>query len=201
MTTAYNTWFINIMFAEDFPAYLDIPDVSAAAFIAPTATVLGRVSLGAGSSIWYGAVVRGDVERIDIGSETNVQDGAVIHGDPGTPTILENWVTVGHRAVIHGAHIETGSLIGMGAIVLDGVRVGAGSIIGAGSVITKTIPPRSLVLGMPGRVIREITDIEAHDLLHHAQRYARLAQAHAQNCQVGRDVKYPSLGAYNKPIS
>lgn len=189
------------MFAEDFPAYLDIPDASAAAFIAPTATVLGRVSLGAGSSIWYGAVVRGDVERIDIGAETNVQDGAVIHGDPGTPTILENWVTVGHRAVIHGAHIEAGSLIGMGAIILDGVRVGAGSIIGAGSVITKTIPPRSLVLGMPGRVIREITDIEANDLLLHAQRYARLAQAHAQNRQLGRDVKYPSLGAYNKPIS
>lgn len=166
--------------AEEFPAYLDLPDGSAAAFIAPTATVLGRVTLGSGSSIWYGAVVRGDVERIDIGVETNIQDGAVIHGDPGTPTILEDWVTVGHRAIIHGAHVEAGSLIGMGAIILDGVRIGAGSIIGAGSVITKTIPPRSLVLGMPGRVIRAITDAEARDLIHHAQRYARLAYAHAQ---------------------
>jgi carbonic anhydrase/acetyltransferase-like protein (isoleucine patch superfamily) len=165
---------------EDFPAYLDLPDLSAAAFVAPNATVMGRVTLGPGSSVWYGAVVRGDVERIEIGEETNVQDGAVIHGDPGTPTVLERWVTVGHRAVIHGAYLEEGCLIGMGAIILDGVRIGAGSIIGAGSVITKSIPPRSLALGAPGRVIRPVTEEQARDLIRHAQRYARLAQAHAQ---------------------
>ncbi len=120
-------------------------DLSLAAFVAPNATVVGQVTLAVGVSIWYGAVLRGDVERIVVGEFTNIQDGAILHGDPGKPTVLEDYVTVGHRAVIHSAHIERGSLIGIGAIVLDGVRVGSGSIIGAGSVVTKDVPPdRSL---------------------------------------------------------
>jgi len=156
-----------------------LPDFSAATFIAPNATVMGRVTLGKGASVWYGAVVRGDVECIQIGQCTNVQDGAVLHGDPGKPTILEDYVTVGHRAVIHSAHVERGSLIGIGAIVLDGVRVGAGSIVGAGSVVTKDVPARSLVVGVPAKVLRELSKTEVENLIEHAQRYEKLAQVHA----------------------
>ena len=155
------------------------PDLSLAAFVANNATVMGNVFLGEGSSIWYTAVVRGDVERISIGKCSNVQDGAVLHGDPGKPTVLEDYVTVGHRAVIHSAHIETGCLIGIGAIILDGVRVGAGSIVGAGSVVTKDIPPRSLVVGIPARQIKEIGDEQAEELLEHACNYRKLALVHA----------------------
>jgi len=155
------------------------PDLSQAAFIAPTATVVGRVDLAVGVSVWYGAVVRGDVERIVLGAYSNVQDGAVLHGDPGTPTVLEEYVTVGHRAVVHSAYVERGCLIGIGAIALDGVRIGSGSIIGAGAVVTKDVPPRSLVVGIPGKVIRQISDEEAAHLIEHARKYAKLALVHA----------------------
>ena len=158
-----------------------IPDSSQAAFVANNATVIGNVSLGKGSSIWYTAVVRGDVEEIIIGECTNVQDGAILHGDPGKPTILEDYVTVGHRAVIHSACIETGCLIGIGAIVLDGVRVGRGSIVGAGSVVTKDIPARSLVMGIPARKIKDVSDEKAAELIEHARNYEKLAQAHGEN--------------------
>lgn len=161
------------------PAFWPAPDLSQAAFVAPNATVIGQVEIAAGASIWYGAIVRGDVERIAIGAGTNVQDGAILHGDPGKPTILEANVTIGHRAVIHSAHIETGCLIGIGAIVLDGVRVGAGSIVGAGSVVTKDVPPRSLVVGVPAQVRRQVSEAEAADLIEHAQRYEKLARVHA----------------------
>lgn len=162
-----------------FSPFVLPPDLSQAAFVAANATVIGQVSLAEGTSIWYGAVVRGDVEKIAIAAYSNVQDGAVIHGDPGQITVLEEYVTVGHRAIIHAAHIERGALIGMGAIILDGVRVGAGSIIGAGAVVTKNVPPRSLVAGVPGKVVREVSEQEAEDLIHHAQRYVQLALAHA----------------------
>ncbi len=154
-------------------------DLSQAAFVAPNATVLGQVTIGVGTSIWYQAVIRGDVERIDIGDRTNIQDGAVIHCDPGQPTILESDVTVGHKAVIHSARIESGCLIGIGAIVLNGVTVGRGSIVGAGAVVTKDIPPRSLCVGVPGKVIRTLSESEAEDLITHAHHYEKLAQVHA----------------------
>lgn len=155
------------------------PDASKAAFVAPNATVIGQVILQEGCSVWYGAVLRGDVEAITIGPYSNVQDGAVLHGDPGQPTCLEDRVTVGHRAVIHSAHVETGSLIGIGAVVLNGVRVGSGSIIGAGAVVTKDVPPRSLVTGVPGKIIREVSEAQALDLLEHAHKYYQLALVHA----------------------
>ncbi|HSM81168.1 MAG TPA: gamma carbonic anhydrase family protein [Nodosilinea sp.] len=155
------------------------PDLSLAAFVAPNATVMGQVALHEGSNIWYGAVLRGDVERIEVGAYSNVQDGAILHGDPGQPTVLEDYVTVGHRAVIHGAHVERGCLIGIGAIVLNRVRVGTGSIVGAGAVVTKDVPPRSLVMGLPGRVVREVSEQQALELLEHAQKYHQLALAHA----------------------
>ncbi|MBM0742103.1 gamma carbonic anhydrase family protein [Phormidium sp. CLA17] len=155
------------------------PELSEAAFVADNATVIGRVTIGRGASVWYGAVVRADVEEIQIGASSNVQDGAILHGDPGEPTLLEEYVTIGHRAVIHGAHIERGCLIGIGAIVLNGVRIGAGSIVGAGAVVTKDVPSRSLVIGIPGKVIRELSELEAADLIKHAQKYEKLALAHA----------------------
>lgn len=163
------------------------PDLSQAAFVAPNATIVGHVTIAQGASIWYGAVLRGDVEKIVIGKGTNVQDGAILHGDPGKPTVLEEYVTVGHRAVVHSASVERGSLIGIGAIVLDGVRVGAGSIIGAGAVVTKDVPPRSLVVGIPGKVIRAVSDAEADELIEHAHRYEQLALVHAGR---GKDLGF-----------
>ncbi len=154
-------------------------DLSLAAFIAPNATVIGRVQLAAGSSIWYSAVVRGDMELIKIGAQTNIQDGAILHGDRGEPTILEDCVTVGHRAVIHSAYVERGCLIGIGAIILNSVRVGAGSIVGAGAVVTKDVLPRSLVTGVPAKWMREVSESEAAQLIAHARDYEQLALAHA----------------------
>lgn len=161
------------------PSYWPSPDLSLAAFVAENAVVVGWVKLAPGSSIWYGAVVRGDVERIEIGENTNIQDGAILHGDPGKPTILEDCVTVGHRAVVHSAYIERGSLIGIGATILDGVRVGAGSIVGAGAVVNKDVPPRSLVVGVPAKILREVSQDEAAELIEHASRYQKLALVHA----------------------
>ncbi len=155
------------------------PDLSKAAFVAPNATVIGHVEIHDGANIWYTAVIRGDVERIHIGAHTNVQDGAVLHGDPGLPTMLEDYVTIGHRAVVHSAHIERGCLIGIGAIILNGVRVGAGSIIGAGAVVNKEVPPGSLVVGVPGKVIKTLSPEEIEDLIDHAKKYEQLALVHA----------------------
>lgn len=155
------------------------PDLSQAAFIAPNATIIGFVTIATKTSIWYSAVLRGDVERIEIGECTNIQDGAIIHGDPGIPTILEDHVTVGHRAVIHSAHIETGTLIGIGAIILNGVRVGKGSIIGAGAVVAKDVAPYSVVMGIPGKVVRPVAPPEAASLIEHAEKYYQLALMHS----------------------
>jgi carbonic anhydrase/acetyltransferase-like protein (isoleucine patch superfamily) len=157
------------------------PQFSQAAFVAASAVIIGSVSIAARASIWYGSVVRGDVERIEIGECTNIQDGAILHGDPGLPTILEDHVTVGHRAVVHSAYIESGSLIGIGAIILNGVRVGKGSIIGAGAVVTKNVPPGSLVMGLPGKVVRQLSDTEITELIEHAEKYYQLALLHAGN--------------------
>lgn len=169
--------------------YWSSPDISLASFIAPNAIVIGNVQIGKGANIWYNAVIRGDVERIEIGEYTNIQDGAVLHGDSGQPTILEDYVTVGHQAVVHSAHIERGSLIGIGAIILNGVRVGAGSIIGAGCVVTKDVPPRSLMVGVPAKRLREVSDTEAEELIEHAQKYEKLAQVHAGT---GTDIGFKS---------
>ena len=163
----------------DLPTFWAPVDISRAAFVATNATVIGRVSIDSGASIWYGAVVRGDVERIEIGARTNIQDGAILHGDPGKPTILAADVTIGHRAVIHSAYIETGCLIGIGAIVLDGVRVGNGSIIGAGCVVTKDVLPHSLMVGVPAKYLRSVTEVEVEGLIIHARKYEQLALVHA----------------------
>ena len=168
----------NSHYQLDLPTFWAPVDISRAAFVAANAVVMGHVSIDPGASIWYGAVVRGDVERIEIGTCTNIQDGAIIHGDPGKPTILESYVTVGHRAVIHSAYIETGCLIGIGAIVLDGVRVGKGSIIGAGCVVTKDVPPHSLMIGVPAKCLRQLENAEVEGLIAHARKYEQLALVH-----------------------
>lgn len=164
---------------KSFPSDWPAPDLSNAAFVASNAIVIGLVEVATGVSIWYGAVVRGDLEQIAIGARTNIQDGAILHGDPGMATVLEDHVTVGHRAVVHSAYVERGSLIGIGAIILDGVRIGAGSIIGAGSVVTKDVPARSLMVGVPAKRLREVSDEEAAELFEHAQHYEQLALVHA----------------------
>jgi carbonic anhydrase/acetyltransferase-like protein (isoleucine patch superfamily) len=169
------------------PNYWPAPDLSLASFVAENATVIGQVEVRQGVSIWYGAILRGDVERICLGAYTNIQDGAILHGDPEEPTILEDYVTVGHRAVIHSAYIERGCLIGIGAVILNGVRVGAGSIIGAGAVVSKSVPPSTLWVGVPAKPLRAVSAAEAESLIEHAQRYEKLALVHANR---GKDLGF-----------
>ena len=133
--------------------------IDASAFIHPLAAVIGDVTLGARVSVWPTAVIRADSAAISIGADTNVQDGAVLHVDRGYPMVIGARVSIGHRAVLHGATVEDDCLIAMGAILLNGVVVGAGSLVGAGAVCREgmRIPPRSVVLGVPARVAREAT--------------------------------------------
>lgn len=128
--------------------------------------------------MWFGAVIRGDVEPVRIGAGSNVQDLCCLHADPGLPCTLGERVTVGHGAIVHGAHIEDEVLIGMGAIILNGARIGKHSIVGAGAVVTegKQIPPRSLVLGTPGKVVRELTNEDVQKILKGAQHYIDAAE-------------------------
>ncbi len=161
---------MDLLTQKDFPN---------SAFIAENASLMGDIALGQGVSIWHTAVLRADVEAIKIGNYTNIQDGAILHGDPDEVTILEDYVTVGHRAVIHSAHIKKGCLIGIGAIVLNGVTVGEGSIIGAGCVVTKDVARRSLMVGIPARKIRDVGDKEAEELITHARKYHQLALYHS----------------------
>ncbi len=153
-----------------------LPTVHPSAYIDASAQVIGDVTIGAESSIWMCAVVRGDVNRIRIGRRSNVQDGSVVHVMKDThPTTIGDEVTIGHAAVIHGCTIEDRCLIGMGAIVLNGARVGAGSIVAAGTLLVEgaAIPPRSLVMGTPGKVRRELADDEVVEIQAYAARYVQ----------------------------
>ena len=127
-------------------------------WVAPTAVVIGNVEIGEDASIWWGAVVRGDLDTIRIGPGCNIQDGSVLHADPGVPLTLGENVTVGHMAMVHGCTVGRGSLIGIGAIVLNNAVIGEECLVGAGTLVPegKTYPPRSLILGSPGRVVRSI---------------------------------------------
>ena len=156
------------------------PQIDANAWVAESAVVIGDVQMAAGSSLWPTSVARGDLEQISIGAGSNVQDGAVLHGDPGQPVRIGADVTVGHRAVIHGATLEDGCLVGIGAIVLNGVTVGAGALVAAGSVVTKDVPPGTLVMGTPAAVKRELSPEAIDEQRCHARRYAQLAASHAQ---------------------
>ena len=156
------------------------PQVAADAYVAPGAWVIGDVTLGPESSVWFNGVLRGDTSPIRIGRRANLQDGVIVHVDQDEPTDVGEDVTVGHAAIIHAATIAPRVLIGMQAVILSGVTIGEGSIIGAGALVPegRPIPPRSLVLGTPGRVVREVTDAEYEAILHSAEHYAHLARAH-----------------------
>jgi carbonic anhydrase/acetyltransferase-like protein (isoleucine patch superfamily) len=157
------------------------PKIGAGVFVAPSAHVIGDVELAEGSSVWHGAVVRGDVWHIRIGAYTNIQDLCVCHVTTGGPPLIVGArVTVGHRAILHSCTIEDGCLIGMGAVLLDGVKIGSGSIIAAGSVLLQdfVVPPRSLVAGVPGAVKRALDPAESEKLGHGAEEYHTLALAY-----------------------
>jgi carbonic anhydrase/acetyltransferase-like protein (isoleucine patch superfamily) len=150
------------------------------AFVHPTAVVLGDVTLGKRVSVWPTAVLRGDSDVIVVGDDSNVQDGTVIHADEGIPTHIGNRVGIGHRAIVHGATIEDDVLIAMGAVILNGARIGSGSIIGAGAVVTegKRIPENSLVIGVPGRVVRQTTIEERERIKKTVESYLELSEQH-----------------------
>ncbi|WP_299429775.1 gamma carbonic anhydrase family protein [uncultured Meiothermus sp.] len=153
------------------------PHIHPTAFIAPNALIVGQVEIGEKASVWFGAVVRADTEKVVIGAGSNVQDGAILHADPGEPCILGQNVTVGHRAVVHGAQVEEGALIGIGAVVLNQARVGKGAMVGAGAVVPPgmEIPSGMLAIGIPARVRGPVEPTQ------NAERYVELSlhyQAH-----------------------
>jgi len=158
-----------------------LPKIDSAAWVAPGATVIGDVAIGRDSSIWFGVVVRGDVHKIRIGERVSVQDLSMIHvthykkedKSDGSPTIIGNDVTIGHRVMLHGCTIEDACLIGMSATILDDAVIGKESIVGAGALVTKgkRFPPRSLIIGSPAKAVRELTDEEVEELYASAKRY------------------------------
>ena len=157
------------------------PDLSRAAFIAPTATVIGDVTLGAASSIWYGCVLRGDINAIVIGEGSNVQDGTIVHLADDHGVRVGAYTTIGHAAIIHACDIGDECLIGMGATVLDGARIGDGCIVGANALVTQRFvaPPGSMILGAPAKVVRPLRDEERRGLRRWAEKYIAVAKAHA----------------------
>jgi len=157
-----------------------MPRVDQSAFIHQAAILIGNVTIGPRSSVWPTAVLRGDSDAIVVGEDTNVQDGAILHADPGLPAVLGHRVSVGHRAIVHGATVEDDCLIAMGAILLNGVQVGTGSLVAAGAVCKEgmRIPPNSVVIGVPARVAREATS-EIRERIDRTWRaYIRLSEEH-----------------------
>ena len=154
------------------------PDVG---WIAPTAVLVGDVSVGAEAGIWFGVVARGDIESITIGARSNVQENCVLHTDTGYPLVIGNNVTIGHGAIVHGCSIGDNSLIGMGATVLNGAKIGRNCLIGANALVTehKVIPDNSMVLGAPAKIVRQIDDEGVASLAASAERYVRNARRFA----------------------
>jgi carbonic anhydrase/acetyltransferase-like protein (isoleucine patch superfamily) len=163
----------------------DYPELAPSAWVAPGAYVIGKVQLGDDSSVWYGAVLRGDTEPIRIGARTNIQDGCVLHADPGFPATVGEGCVVGHNAVVHGCEVGDGCLIGMGATILNGAKIGAGSIVAAGAVVpeNREFPPRSLVVGIPAKQVGEVTDEQAGDVERGAREYVERAAAHRESLE------------------
>jgi carbonic anhydrase/acetyltransferase-like protein (isoleucine patch superfamily) len=152
------------------------------AFVAPNATVVGNVTIGAHASVWFNAVVRAELDHVTIGERANVQDGAVIHVDEGFPVKLGKNVTVGHRAVVHGATVDENCIVGIGAILLNGCHIGANSIVGAGALVPegKSFPPNSLLIGVPARVAREITPEQVARITEGADHYVAFGAGYAR---------------------
>ncbi len=156
------------------------PQIDAGAWVAPGAVVVGDVTLGPGSSVWYGAVLRADEAEIVVGAGCNIQDLCCLHVDQGEPVVLEDGVSLGHGAVVHGAYVGAGSLIGMGAVILGRARIGGGSLVAAGTVVRAgtVVPAGVLVAGVPGRVVRELTSSESKTLTDTAAHYVARAGRH-----------------------
>ncbi|MCA9137363.1 MAG: gamma carbonic anhydrase family protein [Planctomycetales bacterium] len=154
--------------------------ISESAFIARNATVFGDVTVGADSTVLFGAVIRGDTESIRIGSQTNIQDLSVLHADPGFPCVLGDRVTIGHGAIVHGAMIEDDVLVGMRAVVLNGAKIGAGSLVAAGAVVTAgmEVPPGSVVTGTPAVVRGSVSERHTEMIRHAAQHYVKAGKAY-----------------------
>ncbi len=157
-----------------------VPQVPASAWVAPNAQVMGDVVMGERSSLWYGAVARGDTATITIGADSNVQDGSVLHADAGVPLTLGEGVTVGHQVVLHGCTVGDGSLIGIGAIVLNRARIGRHCLVGAGSLVTegKEFPDGVMIMGTPAKVVRELTPEQIEGLRRSAAHYVANAERH-----------------------
>ena len=158
------------------------PELGEEAYVASGAYVIGNVKVGARTSIWFGASVRGDMEQITIGEESNIQDNVTIHVDYDTPTIIGSKVTVGHNVVLHGCRVEDGALIGMGSVILNGAVIGKDSLVGAGSLVTPgtEIPPRSLVMGSPGKVVRTLGEDQVPVKAEMYRNYLKLAKEYRE---------------------
>jgi carbonic anhydrase/acetyltransferase-like protein (isoleucine patch superfamily) len=159
-----------------------VPLVSDSAWLAGSSTLVGRVTIGPRSSVWFNTVLRGDGDRIVVGEGTNLQDGVVVHSDPGVPVSIGDRVSVGHQATLHGCTVEDDVLVGMGAVILNRAWIGKGSMVAAGAVILEgtRVPPGSLVAGVPGRVRRQLTDEEIVGLRSNADAYVHLADKYAR---------------------
>jgi carbonic anhydrase/acetyltransferase-like protein (isoleucine patch superfamily) len=149
------------------------PDIHANAWVAPSADLIGNIEIGEDSSVWFGCVIRSDVNEVRIGKNTNIQDLSCIHTDTNTKTIIGDNVTVGHKVMLHGCTIEDNCLIGMSATILDNAVIGEGSIVGANSLVTagKVFPPRSMIMGSPAKVVKELTQEDVDKLIAHAKHY------------------------------
>ena len=170
--------------------YLDHePQLAPDTFLAPDAHVIGMVTIGARSGVWFGATVRGDTEPITIGEGCNVQDHCTLHTDEEFPLVIGNYVCLGHNAIVHGAVLEDYVLIAISAAVLTGAKIGAGSIVAANALVPegREIPPRSLVVGTPGKVIREVTDAEYQRIIQTGLDYMRLARQYIEGGYNSRD--------------
>lgn len=154
------------------------PDIKKANFVAESADVIGDVTAGENSSIWYNCTIRGDIASIKIGKNSNIQDNSVVHVGHGVSTIIGDNVTIGHRVLLHGCTIENGCLIGMGSIILDNSVIGSESIVGAGSLVTmgKKFPPRSLILGSPAKVVRTLTEDEVESIRKNVSSYVAISK-------------------------
>ncbi len=163
------------------------PEIAGSAFVAPGAYVVGAVHLGVESSVWYGAVLRGDTEPIRIGARTNIQDGCVLHADPGYPAVVGEGCVVGHNAVVHGCEIGDGCLIGMSATILNGAVIGEGSIVAAGALIPegRKFSPRSLIVGTPAKQMREVTEEQTQDIARGVRTYVERAAEHRRALECG----------------
>jgi len=177
-------------------------DLDPTAFVAPGATVVGRATLRARSSVWFSAVIRADMDTIELGEESNLQDGAVIHVDYGCPTVIGRRVTIGHRAIVHAATVEDGCLIGMGSIVLTGSRVGAGSLVAAGALVREgqQIPPGSLVVGAPAKVLGPVKPEHTAEITNGVDHYVALGAAYRAK---GYVAAFPAgrAGLVQKPVA